>query len=185
MVPVLQWRWERPSLPSLADRTKPAVSTSLAQRDPLTNDWPQFLGPHRNSIVEQPGLARDWKAQAPQRLWFRPVGAGWSGFAVAGGRAITQEQRGEDETVVCYDLLSGAPLWSHAYPAHFQSSLGGEGPRATPTIVGQRVYALGSTGILNCLDLETGKLLWSKDIVQDESNQGERMGDEFLTARCR
>ena len=86
---------------------------------------------------------------------------------MAGGRAITQEQRGEDETVVCYDLLSGEPLWSYAYPAHFQSSLAGEGPRATPTIAGHRVYALGSTGILNCLDLETGKLVWSKDILQD------------------
>ena len=167
LVPVLQWRWERPSLTSLVDQPQPVVSTALAQRSQLTNDWPQFLGPHRNCMVEQPGLARDWKAQAPQRLWLRPVGAGWSGFVVAGTRAITQEQRGENETVVCYDLLSGTPLWSQAYPAHFQSSLGGEGPRATPTIVGRRVYALGSTGILNCLDLETGKPLWSKDIVQD------------------
>jgi outer membrane protein assembly factor BamB len=167
LLPVLQWRWERPSLSALPGQTKTAVNPALAQRAQLTNDWPQFLGPHRNSTVEQPELARDWKAQPPQRLWFRPVGPGWSGFAVAGGRAITQEQRGEDETVICYDLLSGEPLWSYAYPAHFQSSLGGEGPRATPTIVGHRVYALGSTGILNCLELETGKPLWSKDVVRD------------------
>jgi outer membrane protein assembly factor BamB len=167
LVPVLQWRWERPSLTSLPDRTKPIVSTAQAQRDQLTNDWPQFLGPHRNSMVEQPNLAHDWNTQVPQRLWLRPVGPAWSGFAVAGSRAITQEQRGENEAVICYDLLSGAPLWSHAYPAHFQSSLGGEGPRATPTIAGHRVYALGSTGVLNCLELETGKLLWSKDILQD------------------
>src|SRR5208337_4155507 len=73
----------------------------------------------------------------------------------------------EDEAVVCYDLLSGAPLWSHAYPAHFQSPLAGEGPRATPTVAGQRVYTLGSTGVLNCLDLETGRPLWSKDILRD------------------
>ena len=118
-------------------------------------------------MVEQPRLARDWKAQEPQRLWLQPVGAGWSGFAVVGSRAITQEQRGENEAVVCYDLLSGAPLWSHAYAAHFQSALAGEGPRATPTVAGRRVYTLGSTGILNCLDVETGKLLWSKDIMRD------------------
>ena len=66
LVPVLQWRWEHPSLASLADRTKPIVSPAPAQRDQLTNNWPQFLGPHRNSTVEQPELARDWKAQAPQ-----------------------------------------------------------------------------------------------------------------------
>jgi outer membrane protein assembly factor BamB len=167
MLPILQWRWERPTVTSRPDQTKPTASTALAPRAQLTNDWPQFLGPRRNSTVEQPNLVRDWKAQVPQQLWLHPVGAGWSGFAVAGNRAITQEQRGEDETVVCYDLLSGGPLWSYAYPAHFRSSLGGEGPRATPTIAGQRVYALGSTGILNCLDLETGKLLWSKDTLQD------------------
>ncbi len=167
LVPVLRWRWERPSWTSLAEPTKPMVSTAGAQGNQLTNDWPQFLGPHRNSMVEQSGLARDWTAQAPQRLWLRPVGPGWSGFAVAGSRAITQEQRGEDEAVICYDLLTGMPLWSHAYPAHFQSPLAGEGPRATPTIAGHRVYALGSTGVLSCLDLDTGKPLWSKDIVQD------------------
>jgi outer membrane protein assembly factor BamB len=167
LLPVFQWRWERPSWTSLAERTKPIVGTVLAQPSQFTNDWPQFLGPHRNSMVEQPGLARDWTAQAPQRLWLRSVGPGWSGFAVAGGRAITQEQRGEDETVICYDLLTGTPLWSHAYPAHFQSPLAGEGPRATPTISGHRVYTLGSTGVLSCLGLETGKPLWSKDTVQD------------------
>lgn len=167
LVPVLQWRWERPSWTSLAEPTKPVSSTAPAQPNQFTNDWPQFLGPNRNNKVEQPRLARDWKAQAPQRLWLQPVGAGWSGFAVVSSRAITQEQRGEDEAVVCYDVLSGAPLWSHAYPAHFQSPLGGEGPRATPTIAGQRVYTLGSTGVLNCLDLDTGRPLWTKDILRD------------------
>jgi outer membrane protein assembly factor BamB len=167
LVPVLQWRWERPSWTSLAEPTKPVSSTAPARPNQFTNDWPQFLGPNRNNKVEQPRLARDWKAQAPHRLWLQPVGPGWSGFAVVGRRAITQEQRGEDEAVVCYDLLSGAPLWSHAYPAHFQSPLAGEGPRATPTVAGQRVYTLGSTGVLNCLDLETGMPLWSKDILRD------------------
>ncbi len=176
LVPIFQWRWERPPLTSPAQPTKPVSSTAPAQRHELTNDWPQFLGPHRNCKVEQPRLARDWKAQPPQRLWRRSVGPGWSGFAVTGSRAITQEQRGENETVICYDMLSGAPLWSHAYPAHFQSPLAGEGPRATPTVAGQRVYALGSTGILSCLDLETGKLLWSKDILRDNEAKNNEWG---------
>jgi outer membrane protein assembly factor BamB len=167
LVPVLQWRWERPSWTSLAERTKPVSGAAPAQPTQFTNDWPQFLGPGRDNVVQQPRLARDWKAHEPQRLWLQPVGTGWSGFAVVGSRAITQEQRGEDEAVVCYDLLSGTPLWSHAYAAHFQSTLAGEGPRATPTIVGRRVYTLGSTGILNCLDLERGRLLWSEDIMRD------------------
>ncbi len=176
LVPILQWRWERPSLTSLAEPTKPVLSVAPAPGDQFTNDWPQFLGPHRNCKVEQPRLARDWKAQPPQRLWLQPVGPGWSGFAVVGSRAITQEQRGENETVICYDVLSGAPLWSHAYPAHFRSPLAGEGPRATPTVAGQRVYALGSTGVLSCLDLETGKLLWSKDILRDNEARNNEWG---------
>ena len=174
LVPILQWRWGHSAWASPGDHTKPDSSHIPAQLqlNALTNDdYPQFLGPNRNGTVGQAHLARDWKAQPPQRLWLQPVGPGWSGFAVAGSRAITQEQRGEDETVNCYDVLSGAPLWSHAYPAHFQSTLAGEGPRATPTVAGSRVYALGSSGILNCLDLETGKLIWSKDIVQDNQTK--------------
>jgi outer membrane protein assembly factor BamB len=176
LVPIFQWRWEPPSLASLDERTKPVLSPVAASLNEFTNDYPQFLGPHRNSMVEQPRLARDWKAQPPQRLWLHAVGPGWSGFAVAGSRAITQEQRGENEAVICYDLLCGAPIWSYAYPAHFQSPLAGEGPRATPTVAGQRVYALGSTGILNCLDWETGKLLWSKDILRDNQAKVDEWG---------
>jgi len=167
LVPVFQWRWERTSLNSLDEGAKAVSQGASSQANQLTNNWPQFLGPHRNCTVEQPHLARDWKAQPPQRLWLQPVGPGWSGFAVVGSRAITQEQRGQNETVICYELLTGLPIWSYSYPAHFQSPLAGEGPRATPTVAGHRVYALGSTGILNCLDLETGKLLWSKDIIRD------------------
>lgn len=164
LVPIVQWRWSRAAWVSPAAQTKPAAAP--ARLNEFTNDYPQFLGPNRNGTVPPLRLARDWQAQPPQRLWLQPVGPGWSGFAVAGSRAITQEQRGENETVDCYDLLTGAPVWTYAYPAHFQSTLAGEGPRATPAVAGNRVYSLGSTGILNCLDLETGKLIWSKDTIQ-------------------
>lgn len=175
LIPVLRWRWGHATWSSLAGQGKTGPSAPLAGSAILTNDYPQFAGPNRNGVVEQ-RLARDWKAQPPQRLWMQPVGPGWSGFAVAGRRAITLEQRGEDETVVCYDLVSGAPIWSYACPAHFQSTLAGEGPRATPTVSGKRVYSLGSTGLLNCLDLETGKPLWSKDIVRDNGAEMEGWG---------
>jgi outer membrane protein assembly factor BamB len=169
LVPVFQWRWERPSWTPPAERGKPTSTLTPGRSNQFTNDWPQFLGPSRNSVLQQPRLARDWKAQAPQLLWLKSVGPGWSGFAAVGNYAVTQEQRGDNEAVVCYDLFSGAPLWSYTYPAHFQSPLGGEGPRASPTVVGGRVYALGSIGMLNCLDLESGKLRWSKDILQDNA----------------
>ena len=176
MVPVLRWRWSHSVWATPDSQTKPGLPRLAAQTETFTNDYPQFLGPNRNGTVQQSRLARDWKAQPPQRLWLQPVGPGWSGFAVAGNRAVSQEQRGENETVNCYDLLSGLPLWSYAYPAHFQSTLAGEGPRATPTIAGSRVYALGSSGILNCLDLQSGKSIWSKNIVEDNQSKVNEWG---------
>src|SRR5438552_5107633 len=176
LVPILEWRWTHRTLAPLQGTAKPASSGARVNAGQLTNDYPQFLGPHRNATVDQPRLARDWKANPPQRLWTRSVGTGWSGFAIAGNHSITQEQRGADEAVICYDLLSGDVIWSYAYPAHFQSSLAGEGPRATPTVAGQRVYTLGSTGLLNCLDLGTGRLAWSKDIVGDNECQMNEWG---------
>src|SRR5215471_5464032 len=176
LVPVLEWRWTSRELPSLEKAVKTVSNQSAAQTNQSKEDYPQFLGPHRNSTVDQSPLARDWNAQPPRRLWNHPVGTAWSGFAVSGNHAITQEQRGDKEAVVCYDVLSGAVLWSYAYPAHFESSLAGEGPRATPTVAGGRVYTLGATGILNCLDLETGKSVWSKDIVQDNQSETNNWG---------
>jgi len=173
LVPILEWRWQHRTLASPhGNRTATATAPPIL----LTNDYPQFLGPNRNGTLDHPRLARDWKAEPPTRLWIQAVGTAWSGFAVVGHRAVTQEQRGEEEAVICYDLLSGAVLWSYAYPAHYQSSLAGEGPRATPTVAGDRVYALGSTGILNCLLVESGRLLWSKDILQDNQAQAGEWG---------
>ena len=102
-------------------------------------------------------------------IWKIPVGAGWSGFAIDRGLAITQEQRGGDEMVVAYDLLTGTPRWSHGDAVRYDSVIAGDGPRATPTIAGPYVATLGSTGWLNVLDFRTGRRLWSKDIVADNN----------------
>jgi len=114
-------------------------------------------------------LQRDWTAHPPRQVWRRTVGAAWSGFAVSGGRAVTQEQRSDDELVVCYDLVTGAPLWAHSDRTHYHTVIAGEGPRATATIAGQRAFTLGATGILNCLDLGTGRRLWSTNITASSS----------------
>lgn len=167
LLPILEWRWKQPDSIAMpvGQPTPPASrATPLLQ---TTNDFPQFLGPQRNAQVAGPTLARDWKAQPPQKLWSQPIGAAWSGFAVLGNYAVTQEQRGEEEMVVAYDLQTGKVLWSHADKAKYNTIIAGEGPRATPTIVSNRVYTLGATGILNCLDLETGARIWTKDIIKD------------------
>ena len=151
LVPLLEWRWSEKAAESL---TSNASTTPGA----FSKDYPQFLGPHRNGTVQGIKLARDWSERPPQLLWRQPIGAGWSAFAIVGNSAITQEQRGESEMVVCYDLMSGQEQWSHSDRDRYEATPAGVGPRATPTIVEDRVYTLGATGILNCLDLATGSV---------------------------
>jgi outer membrane protein assembly factor BamB len=86
---------------------------------------------------------------------------------IVGDRTVTQEQRGEEELVTAYEVQTGRRLWEHSDAARYFTTIAGEGPRATPTIVSNRVYALGATGILNCLELESGKKLWTRNIALD------------------
>jgi outer membrane protein assembly factor BamB len=172
LMPIIKPRWRSATL---AETESGSGSQRIHLGIPThtgTPEWPQFLGPHRNSMLPGgPKLARDWSAQPPQKLWRQPVGAGWSGFAVAGSRAITMEQRGDKECVVCYELQTGKVLWTHADAVHFAGKVAGEGPRTTPAIAGDKVLTVGGTGILNCLDLATGKALWSKNILTDNGRR--------------
>jgi outer membrane protein assembly factor BamB len=131
------------------------------------SDYPGFLGRDRQAMVAGLKLARDWSARPPRLLWRQKIGAGWSAFAVVGPYAVTQEQRDDEELVVCYDLMTGHIRWAHEDPGRFTSVLGGDGPRATPTIHDGKVYTVGATGQLNCLDLASGKLVWATNILKD------------------
>lgn len=137
-------------------------------------DWPQFRGPNRDGVVRGVTIPKDWAPEKP--LWKRPVGLGWSSFAIAGDCAFTQEQRGDFETVVCYAAQTGEPLWVHKNKAKFSEPLGGIGPRATPTFGDGLLYALGATGILDCLEARTGQLLWTRNILKDAKAQNLQWG---------
>nr|ADI22065.1 hypothetical protein [uncultured myxobacterium HF0200_08J13] len=129
-------------------------------------DWPEYRGPLRDGVVRSGVGDIDW-TQTPEEIWRHPVGAGWSSFAVADGRAFTQEQRGDLEYVVCYDVQTGRQLWEHADNVRFEEAMGGIGPRATPTLFDSRVYAVGASGQLNCLDALTGRVQWTTNILTD------------------
>lgn len=163
LVPIFEWRWQEN--PSIFQADSNGISAPQRQ----TTDYPQFLGPHRNGVVTSIKLNLNWETHPPKLVWRRPVGAGWSGFAVVGNTAITQEQEGDWEKVVAYDLHTGEVLWSHQDQARYYAAPAGLGPRATPTISGNRVYTVGSTGILNCLDFETGERFWTANTFEENS----------------
>jgi outer membrane protein assembly factor BamB len=167
------WRWQAgPEYPAGPAGPGPAAAGEpirLAAAGP--DDYPQFLGPRRLAVLPEARLGRDWEGHPPRLLWRRPVGAGWGSFAVVGDYAFTQEQRGDRECVACYRVEDGAEAWVHADAARFDSSLGGPGPRATPTVAGGRVYTVGAKGLLNCLDGATGRALWSVNILKDHGDE--------------
>jgi outer membrane protein assembly factor BamB len=142
------------------------ISTSTHRPE----DYPGYRGARRDAVVIGPPLARDWTSAPPPCLWRQPIGGGYAQFAIVANAAVTIEQRGNEEAIVCYDTLTGKERWQHSYTARFTEVMGGEGPRATPTIADGRVYSLGATGVLVCLDFVTGKLQWSIDILNGNKN---------------
>ena len=165
---------QAPAVPAAEERADgsavPAPAATTPTPDPVSRkpaEWPGFRGRYRNSTIRSARIATDWAASPPAELWRRPVGPGWSSFAVNGDYIYTQEQRGEDEVVSCYRFSTGAPVWRHREAARFSEPIGGPGPRATPTIHEGRVYTHGATGIVNALDAATGERIWSRNSATD------------------
>lgn len=130
------------------------------------NYWTNFRGPKRDGTYDETSVSTSWPASGLPVIWKQPVGVGHSSFAIADGKAYTIEQRRNQEVVAAYDLGTGRELWIQKWNAEFVES-NGDGPRATPTWDSGRVYALGATGELRCLDGNNGSVLWGKNILSD------------------
>jgi outer membrane protein assembly factor BamB len=123
-------------------------------------DWPQFRGPNRDDVSKETGLLAQWPADGPKKLWnYTQAGSGYSGFSVVGGKLFTMGTRDESEILICLDALKGTELWT-AKLGKILDNKWGNGPRGTPTVDGDRVYALGGEGTLVALKAADGKELW-------------------------
>ncbi len=167
------WRWtetrEQRLLAQAGDDPTPLPSARAGAERAV--DWPGFRGPGRDGVITGVRIATDWSRSPPQEIWRRPIGPGWSSFAVGGDLIYTQEQRGEKEVVACYDAITGEPEWRHSDTVRFFEAMGGVGPRATPTLSEGRLYTHGATGILNALDAGDGAVLWSRNVASDTQSK--------------
>lgn len=162
----IRLRWYAPDRnlkpPVIDEFDKVATSNSPKRIDPM--GFTQFLGSERNGSVSGVTLQEEW---GPREIWRQQIGAGWSGCIAVHGMLITQEQRGDLEMVTAYTIGTGRPLWFHSEETRHEEELGGIGPRATPTYHDGRIYAVGATGILVCLDSVSGELIWKRNVVED------------------
>ena len=147
------------------------------------DDWPQWLGPHRDDVWREQGIVDKFPSNGPPVLWRAPIQGGYSGPAVAGTRLFvldrptarpssgaqsqTKDEPGlKQERVLCLDAATGKPVWEHSYPRAYNIGYP-EGPRTTPTVADGRVYSLGAMGDLLCLSADTGDVIWSRNFMQD------------------
>lgn len=132
--------------------------------------WPQFGGPDQSFKASSSGLAKQWPEDGPKELWSRDLGEGYSTILVDGGRLFTMYRSEEKERVICLDAATGKTLWEHAYESAPREGHGdqfGRGPRATPLLTGGKLYTIGVSGMMYCLDAQSGSVLWSKDFRGD------------------
>ena len=129
-------------------------------------DWPQWRGPQRDGISRETGLLDVWPAGGPPQIWkTQGLGEGYSALAIANGRLFTQGQRGDRQFVLALDATTGRKLWETPTGPAFPQDKGG-GPRGTPTVDGDRVFALAGEGTLVSLDAKTGSVFWSMNVVE-------------------
>jgi outer membrane protein assembly factor BamB len=131
----------------------------------LAADWPQWRGPNRDGVSPETGLLKSWPAGGPKLVWKATgLGEGYSSFSVAGGRLYTQGQRAGTQYVMAFDVATGKKLWEVENGKAYEERRG-NGPRGTPTLDGDRLYALAADGSLVCLDNKSGKKIWGFNIV--------------------
>jgi hypothetical protein len=176
MVPQFRWRFATQSDLELQTLDQSAPSTAEPEKASDEDDAtatvqaalpsPQFLGPNRNGVYPQRLFAIPNSMDDVEVLWNQGIGEGWSSFAVVDDQAITLEQRGDEECLTCYRLSDGELLWIRRHQGRHENPLGGVGPRSTPTIDGDLVFATTATGFVWCIQRQTGETVWTTNLFE-------------------
>jgi outer membrane protein assembly factor BamB len=149
-----------------------AAAMAAVASEARADDWPQWGGPQRDLVWRETGIVRKLPTDGLlPRVWSASIGEGYAGPAVAGGKVyvadlVDRKGRKATERVLCLDAATGKLLWTHAYPVEY-SIMYPAGPRATPTVDGDRVYTFGAVGDLRCLDTSDGTLVWKHNTVEE------------------
>lgn len=149
-----------------ASNLAPASAQAPGQLAAATAEWPQFLGPDRNGISRETGLIDAFPADGPKKVWRVEGGVGMSGLVVSRGRVLTMIQRDGKQLLASFDAATGASAWQTELAPAYQNSQGA-GPRATPAVSGERVFALTGEGILAAVSFADGKLEWSHNLPKE------------------
>lgn len=165
----------------IAELQNVKLETGTSRIAAAPGDWPQWRGPARDGKSAETGLNTDWNKTPPKELWRRKIGGGYSTFAVLGDRLYTMDRQGDSERILCLAGSNGKELWAFTYPVDFSRFQYNAGPRATPTVVDGRLYAVGATGTFIALELpaEAGgqpKELWRHDLIAEFDAALEKWG---------
>lgn len=139
-------------------------------------DWPQWRGANRDGISKETGLLKQWPEAGPPLAWKASgAGGGYSSFSISKGRLYTMGLRGDREYIVAFDVANGKEVWATAHGGAFRNDRG-DGPRGTPTVDGERLYALGGNGDLSALEARTGKIIWTMNVLSKFGGSNIRWG---------
>lgn len=170
--PELTWRLAPVHEQSLPELQTPldTAAPNIARPDwDRGQNWLSFRGPQGNGSVDDQLSDPSWQSTPPKEIWRIDIGPGWSSFAYHEGRLFTQEQRGDMEHTSCYAAEDGRLLWSHGDQVRFEEVVSGAGPRGTPTVADGRIYSMGSRALLTCLDEQSGKVVWQRNLEKEVS----------------
>jgi outer membrane protein assembly factor BamB len=150
-------------------------AVALAAPDAGKGDWPQYRGPQRTGISQETGLLKKWPEAGPKLVWRVPLGDGYSGIAVVGGRAYTMYSKGGEEFAAAFDVATGKESWKFRVDAARDDDMGA-GPRSTPTVDGDVVFVVGAKGMVHALNAASGEKIWSKDLKAEVGAQVPQWG---------